>query len=243
MKEQFEQWILDEGLKESTANSYVSAISRLSKHYSQQINEPTDIYQISDLGLLKGIVEDYSKNGRFAAFGKKSNSTYKSAIVKYVEFFTQFQGNENEWDDEEYDGVNFNYEKADDLENQYFSYEQDLKESLCRNITTLFPDYKPYGNGSEGIEYQIEGGKIDVLLEHTETKDLLVIELKAGQASCQVFGQISMYIGALQSRFPARKIQGVIIAGSIDNGLQHATSTTDKIKLKTYAMKIELEKA
>ena len=125
--------------------------------------------------------------------------------------------------------------------NQSFSYERDLQTSLCLQITELFPKYKIYGSNSEGIEYSINNRRIDVLLENIETKDLLIIELKSGEADYRVFGQISMYLGLLQEKFPNKNIKGIIIAGSIQDSLKQAVSTTNKIKLKTYRMNIELE--
>lgn len=85
--------------------------------------------------------------------------------------------------------------------------------------------------------------EFDVLLEHEESKNLLVVELKSGEADFKVFGQISMYIGLLKRQFPERNISGVIIAGSIDESLVQASEITDKISLKTYRMSIELEDA
>ena len=108
-------------------------------------------------------------------------------------------------------------------------------------IKNLFPNYKIYGDKSEGIEYSIENHRIDVLLENIETENLLAVELKSGNADYKVFGQISMYIGLLQEKFPKKNVKGVIIAGSIHNGLKQAVSITDKIELKKYSMKIELE--
>lgn len=84
---------------------------------------------------------------------------------------------------------------------------------------------------------------IDVLLEDFSETELLAIELKAGRADFKVFGQISMYIGLLSKQFPNRRINGMIIAGSIDESLKNACSITDKISIKTYRMKLELENA
>ena len=78
-------------------------------------------------------------------------------------------------------------------------------------------------------------------MEHISTKDLLAIELKSGEADFRVFGQISMYLGLLKEKFPQKNIQGMIIAGSIQDSLRQATRTTENVSLKTYRMNIELE--
>ncbi len=92
-----------------------------------------------------------------------------------------------------------------------------------------------------GIEYVIGNRRLDVVLEHIKTSDLLIIELKSGMADYKVFGQISMYIGLLQKEFPDRKINGVVIAGSIDESLRNACETTNRIKIQVYRMNLELE--
>ncbi len=54
-----------------------------------------------------------------------------------------------------------------------------------------------------------------------------------------------MYLGFewAKEKFPNKEAQGIIIAGSIQNSLKQAVMITDKIKLKTYKMNIELEEA
>ena len=132
-------------------------------------------------------------------------------------------------------------EEIDEFNN--FTYERDLQSALIAEIPRLFEGYKIYGTGLEGVEYSLDGKRIDVLLEHEERNDLLVIELKAGIADYKVFGQMSMYIGMLSKRIPGANISGVIIAGEIDESLRNACAITKQVSLKTYKMKLELENA
>jgi len=97
---------------------------------------------------------------------------------------------------------------------------RDLQTTLCTQISELFPDYKIFGNNNAGIEYSIEGRRIDVLLQHIKNKNLLAVELKSGTADYKAFGQISMYIGLLKTHFPNSNISGVIISGSISKSPQ-----------------------
>jgi len=128
-------------------------------------------------------------------------------------------------------------------ENNYeitnFTYERDLQNSLISQAEYLFPGYKIFGK-NEGIEYIIEGKRIDLLLENKEENTFLAIELKAGEADLKVFGQISMYIGLLKRKFPDKKIKGCIIAGEIDETLKYACSTNENIVLHEYQMKISI---
>jgi hypothetical protein len=126
------------------------------------------------------------------------------------------------------------------MPNQNFTYETDLQNSLVRQSEDLFPGYKIYGDNLEGIEYQIEGKRIDLLLENKSENKLLAVELKANTADFKVFGQISMYLSLLEIQFPNKIIEGIIIAGEIDNTLKIASRRDKSIKLKSYKMSLEL---
>ena len=115
-----------------------------------------------------------------------------------------------------------------------FSLEKDLKNVLLLNINNLFPKYNIFGE-----EYPVEGKRIDVLLENKDDKHLLVIELKAGLASREVFGQITSYLGMLMDKFPERIVKGVIIAGEIDNSLKKACKTNPNIKTMVYSITLK----
>lgn len=233
MKEKFRKWLTKTGKTNNTANNYSNAINRISEHYSQNTNENVNIYNVRDINKLNEISKKYALDGDYWEFGNNGNGTNRNAIARYVEFFTQ-----NITETRIKNTNNFN---NDTSQNQNFSYEKDLQTALRLQINTLFPKYKIYGSNSEGIEYVIKNRRIDLLLEHIDTKDLLVIELKSGEADYKVFGQISMYIGLLQSKFPNRNIKGIIIASSIQDSLRQAISITDKINVKTYKIKLELE--
>jgi len=238
MQEKFKQWLLATGKSENTANSYSKSINNISEHYSQAINQRINIYDIKDINLLNAISAKYTQSGIYSDFGNNGNGTKRNAIARYVEYFAQSKTTlQTE--------ISTNYDTSFESKviNQNFSYERDLQTSLSLQIDKLFPKYKIFGNASEGIEYTINNRRIDVLLEDKISKDLLAIELKSGEADFKVFGQISMYLGLLQEKFPDRKSKGIIIAGSIQDSLKQAVLITDKIELRTYKMNIELEKA
>ena len=234
MQERFRQWLIQIGRTDATAYNYANAINNISRHYSEQKNKNIDIYHIKDFNLLNNLTKDYGSNGIYYEFGNRNNGLYRASIRRYLEFFTQNISDEKTQQSDE---------DIQPIQNQNFSYERDLQTALCLQIDELFPEYKIYGNNSEGIEYSINNRRIDVLLEHKKTKDLLVIELKSGEADYRVFGQISMYIGLLQEKFSDKNINGIIIAGSIQESLKQAISITNKIKIQTYKMKLELEEA
>jgi hypothetical protein len=65
----------------------------------------------------------------------------------------------------------------------------------------------------------------------------------SGVADYRVFGQISMYIGLLQARFPEKEVSGVIVAGAIDPSLLQACAITNRVTTKVYRMSLELDDA
>jgi len=238
METMFKDWLLKRGNK-GAANSYPKAIHLISEHYSTQTGEQIDIYKIKDQNKISELARDYNQTGKFSEFGYEQHGRFRAAIGRYSDFFVQSRGEEH---DIEETTIGDDERNIPDPSTN-FAYEKDLQTALCSHISELFPDYHIYGGIGIGVEYSIGGKRIDVLLEHEQSKSLLVVELKSGEADFKVFGQISMYIGLLKRQFPERNISGVIIAGSIDDSLVQASEISDKVSLKTYRMSIELEDA
>ena len=238
METRFKNWLLKRGNK-GAANSYPKAIHQISAHYTSQTGEQIDIYKIKDQSKISELARDYSQTGKFSTFGYEQHSRYRAAIGRYSDFFVESGGKDHEIEE-----ITTQEAEVDAIESSTnFAFEKDLRTALCSHISELFPEYHIYGGLGIGVEYSIGGKRIDVLLEHEHSKNLLVVELKSGEADFKVFGQISMYIGLLSRQFPERNIIGVIIAGSIDDSLVQACEITDKVSLKTYRMSIELEDA
>lgn len=234
MNEEFYNWLIAIGRTPNTAYSYTNAINRISTHYSNNIGRVINIYQIENQTEISEIARKYRLDGIYADEGNTGNGTWRNAIARYAEFFIQRANNGDQQ-------IGNNIEENTEEQQINFAYERDLQRTLCAQIPELFPDYNIYGVNNQGIEYVIEGRRIDVLLEHSQNQNLLVVELKSGESGYEAFGQISMYMGLLKNAFPQKDITGVIIAGSINQGLQHACNTTDRITLKVYRMQLELE--
>lgn len=235
MEMMFKNWLIKRGNK-GAANTYPSLIHKISEHYSAQIGEKINIYKLKDHLKVSEIAHDYSTKGKFSEFGYTYHGGPRNAIARYSEFFVASRGEEGEFQEE------FIAEpETEEADFQTFAYEKDLQTALCSQISELFPGYQIFGGLGIGVEYSIGGKRIDVLLENEENKDLLVVELKSGEADFRVFGQISMYIGLLNQQFPEKNIKGVIVAGAINESLVQACKITDKVSLQTYRMNIELE--
>ncbi len=243
MEQQFKKWLIQRGYSETgAAISYSRAINQISEHYSKNTGQQIDIYTISEQEIVSKIAHDYGQTGRFSDFGNKQHGRYRAAIYRYSEFFVNRNEQLNSDNNDQHIEEVIQTQKTE-LQQNNFAYERDLQTTLCAQISELFPGYKIYGESNLGIEYSIGGRRIDILLENIETGDLLAIELKSGKADFKVFGQISMYIGLLQKKFPNKNITGVIVAGIINDSLRQACEITDKVQLKIYRMSIELENA
>lgn len=246
--EKFKNWMEFNGKPLSTIQNRISNCRNVENYEGDLDQHFIKDYGLSLLEKLSYSTSDERINSpskhRIPIDGNMRNgsATLKQAVNLYMSFrkdndidFKEFQNNSSitkeSSDDEDFDYI---------VSSNNFSYERDLKTSMVSQINELFPKHKIFGENNEGVEYLIEGKKIDILLEKNDG-NLLAIELKSGTANYKVFGQLSMYLGLLMDRFPEKEIRGCIIAGEIDNTLKSATKTTDLINLKTYKMKLELQ--
>lgn len=246
--EEFKSWLEYNGKPLNTIQNRISNCRNVENHEGDLDQHFIKDYGLSLLKKLSYSTSDEQNNSpakhKIPIDGNMRNgsATLKQAVNLYMSFkkdndfdFKEFQNNlstETEiLDEEDLDYI---------VSSNNFSYEKDLKKSMVSQISELFPEYKIYGENNEGIEYVIEGKKIDILLEKNNG-NLFAIELKSGTANYKVFGQLSMYLGLLMDKFPEKEIRGCIVAGEIDNTLKSATRTTELITLKTYKMKLELQ--
>jgi len=209
--------------------------------FGNNVFEINDNMQISIDEIKSNLERRYEvQNKTFAEFNKRKGNGIPQAIlstwlIKFLSDYTYIIENELAENGTIGDKINTTEAKIT------FSLEKDLENSLISQCEELFPEYKIYGN-NEGIQYQIGGKRIDLLLEHKTENQLLAIELKAGVAKYDVFGQISMYLGLLMEKFNDKTINGIIIASEIDQSLIKAAITNKNVKLMAYKMELSLEK-
>lgn len=246
--EEFKNWLIENGKPLNTIQNRISNCRNVENYEGNLDNHFLNDYGLSLLSKLSYSVNDENLNipakHKIPINGniRKGSATLKQAINLYMNFRKEkgFKNNINI----ENISSEINIDEIEDFDfsesSNNFSYEKDLKNSMIFQINDLFPNYKIFGNNNEGVEYFIEGKRIDILLEN-EIGDLLAIELKSGIANYKVFGQLSMYLGLLIEKFPDKEIKGCIVAGEIDNTLKSAIKTSNLISLKTYKMKLELQ--
>ncbi|CAK1742063.1 PDDEXK nuclease domain-containing protein [Vibrio crassostreae] len=246
MRREFERWMVkQERKKPNTSYQYAQAIEKVSNHYSTHTQQNIDLYRILDTELLWNIKEDYSMHGKFSEFGGKGNGTIRNAVATYYRYRMEWAVNSSLPKDieEEDSSTSSGCESSDTSDDKYFnlSYERDLQSSMVLQIDSLFPEYQIYGGDTlEGVEFAINGKRIDILLEHQLDKTFLALELKAGIADFKVFGQVAMYLGLLEERFPDRSCKGVIVCGQVDESLALACKMSNRVALKQYEMQLVL---
>ncbi|WP_040896101.1 PDDEXK nuclease domain-containing protein [Vibrio brasiliensis] len=246
MRREFERWMVkQERKKPNTAYQYAQSIDKVSNHYSTHTQQNTDLYRILDTALLEQIKDDYSLHGKFSDFGGKGNGTIRNAVATYYRYRMEWALNSSASASSTQQAVTSSTcDEGQELEDNptfNLSYERDLQSSMVLQIDALFPEHQIYGGEAlEGVEFSINGKRIDILLEHRQNKSLLAIELKAGIGDFKVFGQIAMYLGLLEERFPDRSCNGVIICGQVDESLALACKMSNRVTLKQYEMQLVL---
>ena len=249
IQDSFRRWFENE--KPDSYRNWHNRLNEIKEAYIASFE--TNVFEIDDQNIEMSINEKINEirrnmetrknvpNQTFTEFNKRMSNGIPQAIL--TTWLIPFLRNYSDIIDNDNFVIEQNDENIEDIEiRNHFTYENDLQKSLISQTEKLFPDYKIFGSDGEGEQYVIGGKRIDLLLEHKTNNELLVIELKAGNADFKVFGQISMYLGLLMEKYADRKITGIIIAGDIDNSLIKASLTNKDIKLMTYKMELSLNK-
>jgi len=122
------------------------------------------------------------------------------------------------------------------------SLERDLQEYLCRDLTQLESGLRLFKEeGLIGREVSTEAGKIDILAKDSNN-NLVVIELKASQASYGVLGQILSYIASIKKELKGENVRGIIIAEDFDKKLTLAVTEVSNVSLVKYKVNFDFEK-
>ncbi len=117
--------------------------------------------------------------------------------------------------------------------------ERELEDRLARNLGVLKPlgyDLRLYvepGTQRSGRQFVCKGngGRIDLLCYDQKGQRYVVIELKNVQAGQNTFGQISNYVGWVQTNIARRTpVIGLVISRGADAKFQACLQVTDRIK-------------
>lgn len=127
-----------------------------------------------------------------------------------------------------------------------FAMEKYLEEFLFSNWpnTELGKNYDLYRNEeTNGKQVITDAGVIDLLAISKDQKEFLVIELKRGRASDEVVGQITRYMGYMQTvAAPDQRVKGLIIALEDDSRIQHSLRVVPNVDFYKYEIDFRLKK-
>jgi hypothetical protein len=110
-----------------------------------------------------------------------------------------------------------------------FSLERDLQRALRSNIEQLEPGLKILDGGRERTT---EAGRIDILAADAQGS-LVIIELKAGEASPEAVTQILAYMGSLADS-EKRSVRGILVAGDFHQRVLFASRAVSNLELRRY---------
>jgi RecB family endonuclease NucS len=117
-----------------------------------------------------------------------------------------------------------------------FGLEHDLQKALRSNIEQLGAGLTIIDAGKERIT---DAGRIDITAREANG-DIVVIELKAGEAAPEALTQLLAYMGAVR-RQEHVSVRGVLIAGDFHPRIVFAVQAVPNVQLKRYRYKFTFE--
>src|SRR5260370_32454 len=123
-----------------------------------------------------------------------------------------------------------------------FALEAHLRDFLARNLDTIETGLRLYeSDGRKGIEFPIDGGRIDLLAVDAKGK-YVVIELKLSQGRNKTLGQLLYYMAWVDQHMAQEQpCRGLIVASEITEELSLAVSRAPDVSLARYRMSFAID--
>ena len=126
-----------------------------------------------------------------------------------------------------------------------FYMEQQLEDFIIENWDELeFGQKYNLIYDEEGTlksqQYLTDIGRIDILAKDKITNTYVVIELKRNQTSDDTVGQITRYMGWVESKLDDENVKGIIVAGKYDEKLYYAQKRLKDIEVFLYEVNFKL---
>jgi hypothetical protein len=196
--------------------------------YSSSVRRGFIVTLFESKGLFESFKNEHWKFGATPA-GERKRRKYLRLRARYEEFVS---GRHSESD-------------ADDIQEPEqaleFALEAHLRDFLARNLERIEPGLRLHSTAeSQGVEFPIEGGRIDLLAIDRNGK-FVVIELKLSQGRSKTLGQISHYMGWVDRQLGNGRCRGFIIANEISEDLRIAVTRVPGVSLARYRMSFAIE--
>lgn len=127
--------------------------------------------------------------------------------------------------------------ESQDEESDEFALEAHLRDFLATNLERIEPGLALVENG---VEYAIDGGRIDLLAKGSDGK-YVVIELKLSRGRNKTVGQILHYMGWVDQKLGSAPCRGYIVAKTIPDDLKLAVSRVPGVKLAEYKLSFSIK--
>lgn len=111
--------------------------------------------------------------------------------------------------------------------------EQNLEAIVVHQLEKIEPGLKLMNR-----QLSTAAGRLDLLCKDCN-EGYVVVELKRGQGTDQVVGQILRYMGWVQENYKTDKVRGLIIVGKKDQALSYAVKAVPNIQVKEFKLSIE----
>lgn len=125
------------------------------------------------------------------------------------------------------------------------SLERDLEDNLATNLSQLEPGLVALKKESFSPR-QLDTKTVGIidLVATDKAGRIVVIELKAGEASDRVCGQVQRYMGWVQENLAGDDgVRGIIVANSFTEGARYAAKVVPNLTLKQYTVSFKFVEA
>ena len=159
----------------------------------------------------------------------------------------------NGWEDRETDTeVHLIFPAEDDEDDietpSTFALEHHLRDFIAKKFGELTfngKKLKPYldPEGRPCTEYPTDTGRIDILAVSVDedNQEYFVFELKLSRGSDPAIGQLMRYMSWVREKLAdEKKVNGIIVAQSIDDRLRRSASMIPEVELFEYELQFEL---
>lgn len=117
-----------------------------------------------------------------------------------------------------------------------FGLERDLQSALRANIESLERGLKIIDNGKERIT---AAGRIDITAQDIDG-NIVIIELKAGEAKPEIIAQVLSYMTAVAEE-DGKPVRGILVAGDYHKKVILAARAIPNLKIKRYSFQFSFE--
>lgn len=117
-----------------------------------------------------------------------------------------------------------------------FGLERDMQSALRANIEQLESGLKIIDGGNERIT---DAGRIDITASD-RNGNIVVIELKVGDASPKIIAQALAYMGAV-AESDKKNVRGILVAGDFHKQVIWAAKAIPNLQLKKYKFQFKFE--